>query len=323
MKSLYVFTIIVACSLIIFAQNDNSNLNFVRVSVFDEYGRYFTGLKPENIVLKEGKETKQVLQLQSEETEPVAVAILIDDDYYPVSSAKTALQFIQKANSANDYSIISYNKTAELLADWKSGDDKIVASLNKIAASKIKTRESVTFDAIALGLEKLKQSALKKNVLLIFGSFYDTKSKTTFDNLKSLVESSDSIIYGVKFYESDGGYIPSRDKNFEKITEISGGRYFDFYLDSGKQVTYRQPDIGIGSPIRDVTPKPSAMLQNLEKEISAFCEMLIGNVEITYLLSYEQKSANSHEKLEIKVNLLNDKGKKIDLKTRFKKLPQT
>lgn len=320
MKSIYIFIIVAIFSLTIFAQNDNSELNFVRLSVFDDEGRNVSGLKPEHFILKEGKETKKISQLLFEENEPVAISILIDDSYFPVAAAKTALQFIQKANSANDYCIISFNQNTELLADWKSDDDKIVSSLNKIAGSKVKTKDFVPFDAVAFGLEKLEQSALKKKVLLIFGTSYDTKSKISFKNLKDAVKNSDSIIYAVKFYISHGYSVPARDEKFEKITEMSSGGLFDFYIDSGMQESFSRPEFGNAPPRYEVSPKPALMRQNLEKAISDFCDMLVLNVEKTYLIAYEQKAPSDGGKLEIKISIQDDKGKKIKSNTRVKKL---
>lgn len=324
MKILYLLAVIAAFSTNVFAQKDDSKSKFVRLLVFDDYGRYISGLKPENITLRENKETKEISRLLFEENEPVAVLVLIDGGYFPAIAAKTALQFIQKANSANDYCIIRYNQNTELLADWKSNDDEIVASLKNIADSKSKAKDFVPFDAISLGLEKLQQSPLRKKVLMILGSSYDTKSKVSFENLKDSIKNSDTIIYAVKVtMQSDYSSILIRDEKFEKLAELSGGKLFDLYLDSGRMALAPRSEIGNGFPARtEVIQKPSSMIRNPEKNISELCDVLVTNIEKTYLVAYPRNSLTDKAKIEIKINLQDDKGKKIKTETRVKKLLQ-
>jgi hypothetical protein len=323
MKIALVLVLISFFSFNIFAQDAISKSNYLRLSIFDAAGRPVTGLKSENFILSDGKTPLKVAQLTAEDDEPTAISIVIDEGNFPGVAAMLALRFIQKANSSNDYCIIGTDQNAQLLADWKSADDRLIASLNKIAGTKAKSKNSAVFDAVAFGLEKLRQSTLKKKVLLFFGSSGDLKSKTSFAKLKDSAENSDAIIYAVNFYMMpDYSSVSVSDEKLEKLTDVGGGRTFDFYLDSGTQMSLNSAGIGSDPLRREIVQKPSAMVRNPERDASDFSEMLAAYVQKTYLLAYESNAANGDGKIEVKVNFQDDQGKKVKLKTRLKKLSQ-
>lgn len=306
-----------------FSQN-SAKMKYVRISVFDEYGRIPANLKPENFVIEENK-TPQKITYFDEEKKPAAVVILIDKKYFPSLSAISALRFIQKSNKNNDYAIVGFDDEIEELADWKSNDETLVLSLNKIANSKSKNSSSIFFDAVNYSLEKLAKSNAEKKILLVFADDYDRKSKTSISKLTNLIKSSSATIYGIDFidYSRVPTFVSSYHETFDKLTTKGGGKVYDFPYSSDapnfRVDEYRSSDgRTIRREVKDL-PKYAKPQKSIEEIYDKYLDEIIETIERTYLLGYipSDSGGKQHEaKIKIKVN--DEKGKKLSLKFKSK-----
>ena len=314
MKPLFL-VIFLVFSLESFAQI-SSETNYLRFSAFNNDGEVISELKPDMVTLKTNGEIRKVKELVSEKDEPAAVAILLRAGSFAPIRATMALKYIQKANSKNDYCIIDISTEAKVIADWKSTDDKLVSSLNKVAASKTKPEDGIVFDATALALKKLQESPLKKKVLLIMDIFYSDISRRELLQLIDLVKESDAIIYGVKIIlDSYSNY--DRDENIEKISDSSGGRVYFLYIESGMEYAFPSNPIG---RIIESERRPKIVKRSIENESQKFAEMLVIRIETTYLLAYESQPNDKSEKIKVIAETTDKKGKKIKVEVAVKKI---
>jgi hypothetical protein len=315
-KRLFSILLLMTLALDAFPQSNADQSRQIRLLALDAYGRVISGLKPENLLIKSGREKPGVSKMMFEENEPVAVAILINDRTFPDAAAYVALRFAQNANSSNEYCVIASNETAEVLANWQRAGSSLTSTLKQIAEAGKKKDRSVLFDAVALGLKKLAESSLKKKAVLIFGNGYDLDSKTKIGTLKELLRASDAVVNAVSITFDPGWRILPRDEVLEKITEPTGGRVLQVYLDSGIETVFPRPGAGNNPPLSETRQKPASLIRNPDEYLSDISEQLAHYIEKTYLVEF--LSAANPDKLDVQISLRDTSGNRLRTTARFR-----
>lgn len=218
-------------STLVFSQTDgDSQTIYLRVNVTNKFGRNVTGLKKEHFKVTEGK-TEQEISYFNDREEPASVAVLMDISGSVTANeiqaaAKTALRFVQTANSKNDYLLVAFGSEIYPLADWGSTDKQIVEALNQAANFKRNPQNTKFHDACWFALEKLEKSRFQKKVLLIVSDGEDTDSDRTSAKVKEKLKASDISVYSISFMNSDTVKSFQGQAFLEELTEITGGKSF-------------------------------------------------------------------------------------------------
>src|SRR5262249_19741978 len=126
------------------------------------------------------------------------------------------------------------------------------------------------YDAIAAGLREMQRARHQKRILLLVTDGFDTKSRTTADQVEDLLQRSGVLLYaiGIDDDNSDTSIRRPRyhiyDYMLGKLSSAGGGRVIRLY-------TGRNYDVGLLS------------------------EMLLGELHQEYTLGYYPRAEPGHE----------------------------
>lgn len=228
--------------------SNNSETRRFTVTVVDKNGRVVSGLTKDAFAVFEGKTQREISYFNEEEA-PASVGIMIDVsrsvNLPNVHASKLiTAKFIQRSHPVNEYFIGEFNNRWRELTGWTRDEAVIVGGLRK-AATMTKPDGAqppppkpygltALYDACLAALEKVAQGKHPKRVLLIItDGGADNASKHKFSELKSLIKTSDVLIYALAV--SDPGWpdqIGARE--LEELTALSGGRAY--FVDTGGEV---------------------------------------------------------------------------------------
>jgi Ca-activated chloride channel family protein len=173
--------------------------------------------------------------------------------------------------------LIGFNSQAKLLVDNTKSDTEIVNSVAMMPT----TGSTSLYDAVYMGVEKLKQARYNRKVLLIFSDGQDNTSRYTEKEIKNLVKESDVEIFSIG------------------TTAIWQQIEFDDY--HGMEIL---DDLGTMTGGVAYFPKDF-------KEMSLVCRSIGAELRNQYSLAYTSSNANydgKWRKLRVKIKGVKDAG---------------
>jgi Ca-activated chloride channel family protein len=203
------------------------NLVMVPVSITDGLHRPVVGLESENFQLFEGKKAQEIKNFSSEDT-PVSVGILVDTSGSMSSKLARAreavLQFCETANPQDEFFLISFADTPQLMTDFTTSTEHIE---NDLLTSRSKGQTSL-LDAIYMGVRKMRDARYARKALLILSDGGDNHSRYTEKDVKSALRESDVMVFAVGTYER---YVTTQEELFgpallQTVAGITGGQSF-------------------------------------------------------------------------------------------------
>lgn len=203
----------------------------VRVSVMDPLNRYVVGLKREDFKLFEDK-IEQTVTHFSNGPAPLSVGFVFDTsgsmEDNILSARNSVVSFLEQSDPDDEYVLITFNDRARLLQGFTSRGEDIQ---NEISISSPKGRTAL-YDALYLGLEKMRDARHDKKALIIITDGEDNSSRYTFTEVKELAQESDVLIYVI----GERGELGFGRFVISDIAGLTGGRAF--FPDSFKQLEY-------------------------------------------------------------------------------------
>ena len=203
----------------------------IRVSVTDPLNRYVVDLEKEHFKIFENK-VEQSISHFSNQLYPVTVGIIFDvsgsmgDNVY--SARNSVVRFLDQGNPADEYFLVTFSNSATLLQDFTSRNENIQ---NEVSITNPKGRTAL-YDALYLGLEKIRGARHRKKALIIITDGEDNSSRYTFSEVRDFAKESDVQIYVIG-ERSDLGFGRGI---IAEIVRLTGGRAF--FPNSFKQLDY-------------------------------------------------------------------------------------
>lgn len=203
----------------------------VRVTVTDPLNRYVIGLDQDHFKIFENKVEQDIIHFSNDRS-PVSVGIILDvsgsmsDNI--LSARNSVIRFLEQGDPGDEYFLITFNDRTALAQDFTSRSENIQ---NDISITAPKGRTAL-FDAIYLGLEKIREGRNDKKALIIITDGEDNRSRYNFSEVKEFAKESDVQIYVIGERDELGygrGIIA-------EITRLTGGR--PFFPNSFKQLDY-------------------------------------------------------------------------------------
>ena len=208
----------------------DSPLVLIPVTVTDPLNRFVTGLEKENFKLFEDKKEQMVQQFSSEDA-PLSVGLVFDASGSMgrklEKSRQAVAQFFKTANPEDEFFLVQFNDTAELVNGFTTSLEEIQ---NKLTFTQSKGRTAL-LDAIYLALHTMKKAKNPRKALLVISDGGDNNSRYTENEIKNLVREADVQIYAIGSYEPVG----ARGRTAEElagpgllteIAEQTGGRQY-------------------------------------------------------------------------------------------------
>jgi Ca-activated chloride channel homolog len=209
---------------------DRTELVNLSVSVTDRSGRAITGLAPQDIVVYEDK-VKQKIEHYVADDAPISVGVVFDISdsmRNKIEQARDALKaFVEASHAEDDFFLIGFNRRANLLADFCDGAG-LQRRLNIVATQ----GETALYDAVLLGVEKVRQGRHRRHALLVISDGQDNASQYTLKQLRQRLKESDVQLYCVGVGRPGlSEKAEQRDKMrgqmiLNEIAQLTGGRAF-------------------------------------------------------------------------------------------------
>ncbi|HEV8369412.1 MAG TPA: VWA domain-containing protein [Pyrinomonadaceae bacterium] len=187
----------------IFAAEQTNDTFALTLTVTDKKGRPVAGLQRSDFTLLIDKQPAEIVSFSN--NGPVSVGLLFDisGSMMTESSKETQkrwdkigdgiVRFLERSHGQNEYFVIVFASTAKLIVDWTSDPRTIFAGLGQVTRG----RETALYDALAMGMNKVKQGHRPKRALLVISDGQDNASKHKFTDVRDLLKRSDVLLYGV------------------------------------------------------------------------------------------------------------------------------
>jgi VWFA-related protein len=192
--------------------------------------RFVTGLEKEDFTVFEENEPQEIFSFSSEDA-PISIGLVFDCSGSMGSklekSREAVAQFFRTANPEDEFFLVQFNDTADLVQHFTTSLEEIQ---NRLTFTQSKGRTAL-LDGIYLALHEMKKARNPRKALLIISDGGDNSSRYTEGEIKNLVKEADVQIYAIGIYEPVG----SRSRTPEEmsgpglLTEISeqtGGRQY-------------------------------------------------------------------------------------------------
>jgi len=124
--------------------------------------------------------------------------------------------FVETSHAEDDFFLVGFNRRAELLAEF-CDDAGLQRRLNMVAAH----GETALYDAVLLGVEKVRQGRHRRRALLVISDGQDNASLYTLEQLRQRLKESDVQLYCV------GIGRPGLSEKAEKRQEMRGQMILD------------------------------------------------------------------------------------------------
>ncbi len=205
----------------------NVDLVVLDVAVTDAQGRYVRDLNHENFEVLEDGRPQSITVFRNEDI-PIAAGAIVDSSGSMASKrAETiaaALSFVRASNSADDIFVVNFNERVALglppEISFTANPDLLRAALSRMPIG----GRTALYDAIAAGLEHIRQSQYRRKFLIVFSDGGDNDSRETLGHLTRLIQESGVTLYTIGLFDSS-----DRDRNpgvLKKLAHLSGGRAY-------------------------------------------------------------------------------------------------
>jgi Ca-activated chloride channel family protein len=213
------------------------DLVLVNAAVSDHSGRPITGLDRNHFQIWEDKVEQKIGYFSSEEI-PVSLGIVFDisgsmRDKFSVSR-DAVLKFLQTGGPQDEYALIEFSSRPEVTQDFTSD---VKEFQNRIAAASPEGYTAL-YDAVYLGIERLRHAHNRRKALLLVTDGEDNHSHYTFNDVKELAKEADIQLFaiGIPGYPTlrlgasmidarKGSHVPGQDV-LQELVDLAGGQAF-------------------------------------------------------------------------------------------------
>jgi Ca-activated chloride channel family protein len=190
------------------------DLVLVNATVTDTEGRYAVGLEKQNFRIWEDKVEQQIEYFSTEDA-PISVGLIFDasgsmHDTLPYAR-QAALAFLQTANVDDEYFLVEFNDRPRVTVDTTKDVGKLQGHIIFIPAK----GSTALYDAVYMGMEKLKKATYPKRALITITDGGENHSRYTFSNLRDFVREQNVQIFSIG---AEGG--------INNLVEMTGGYAF-------------------------------------------------------------------------------------------------
>ncbi len=172
----------------------NVDLVMVNVTTTDPDNRLITDLKPENFQLFEDK-VEQKIRYFSNEIAPLSLGIVFDISHSmqrKLNLARdAAVQFLQTGTLEDEYFLVEFSSRAQLTEDFTTDISRLRDRLSLRPAE----GSTALYDAVYLGLSKVKAGQNPKKALLLITDGEDNHSRYSLRDIREFVRESDVQIF--------------------------------------------------------------------------------------------------------------------------------
>ncbi len=199
----------------------NVDLVLVPVTVTDTATRIITGLERSNFVVTEDNRPQEIQYFYTQDA-PISVGIIFDSSGSmgtAINSSREAVQeFMKTSNPEDEFFLITFADKPMIMGDFTDKPEEIEGKL----VYPVPRGLTALWDAVYLGLKKMKSSKYQKKALLVISDGGENHSRYTLKEMQEVVRESDVQIYGVAIPGADYG-----PWGMTSLSNATGGRTFE------------------------------------------------------------------------------------------------
>ncbi len=172
----------------------------VILTVTDTPGRYMGGLHKGQVTMLDNGIPQELLSIE-ESGFPVSIGLLfnVSKGRYRDSLALTRKMipsFFEAPQNTNEYFIMGFDKDSFLAADWTREPKELMSGFDKLASVK-PSKSATRFDALEIGLKKMRDARYFKRALIMVSDIDEVGSKLKLDQLIEALKRSDVLVYSI------------------------------------------------------------------------------------------------------------------------------
>jgi Ca-activated chloride channel family protein len=199
------------------------------VTVTDKQGHAVRNISKDAFTVHEEKKPQEITSF-AQNDEPLSLGILFDlsgsmrDRKKNLQSIikENLMSFAQQSNPSNEYFIMVFTEQVRLLLDWTRDPGQIEQTLSNFQMPE--RGATALYDACITAIEKIKQGANQKRVLLVVTDGQDSSSKQTYRYLRELVKRSEVLTYCIHLSDPITDALSGYGKEIlEELSKITGG----------------------------------------------------------------------------------------------------
>ncbi len=177
------------------------DLVLVPVTVTDSRNRMVLGLEQPSFRIYENDQEQQIRYFGVEDA-PISVGLVLDLSKSIgnkfVTERAAVDTFFGNANSQDEYFVVTFADRPTVRATATQSIDEIQQGL----AAEVPDGHTALFDAVYLGMAKLRSARYPRRVLLIISDGGDNHSRYGLKEVKSLAQEADVGIYAIGVFDS-------------------------------------------------------------------------------------------------------------------------
>ena len=206
----------------------NTNLVTFNVSVSNIDGAAVTGLNKNDFNIFDNKILQEIIFF-SDIDAPASISVVLDTSASmsgnKIIQAKEALaNFIQTSKSEDEFFLIDFGSRPNLLLNGTRAGDSVLEKFTYLQPK----GNTALYDAINLGLERVRRGSHSKKIILLISDGEDNNSRFSFRDLKKQLKESDAIIYTIGIgnsYKLIGKGLNGKDI-LKELSAFSNGKSF-------------------------------------------------------------------------------------------------
>jgi Ca-activated chloride channel family protein len=215
-------------------------------TVINKKGELVTGLQRNDFQISVDNKAANIIDFREEDL-PLNVGIVFDTSASiagnprqssakaireVIQSVQQALKgFLKMSNPENEYFLITFSDTSQLVLDWTSDSEALIGTLGGARPK----GNTAFYDACYLAIDKVQRGHHSKRALILISDGQDNVSTHSFVDVRDKLRTSDVLVYSVSFSRPD--LMPTESKQdgqeiSKQFSLVSGGRAF--YKSSAK-----------------------------------------------------------------------------------------
>jgi Ca-activated chloride channel family protein len=190
------------------------DLVLINATVTDAEGRYVVGMDKDRFHVWEDK-VEQKVEYFSTEDAPISVGLIFDasGSMQPMLTYahQAALAFLRTADARDEYFLVEFNEKPHVTVDLTTDIAKLQEHIMFIPAK----GSTALYDAVYVGMEKLKKASYTKRALITITDGDENHSRYSFSNLRDFVREQNVQIFSIGAFGAING-----------LVEMTGGYAF-------------------------------------------------------------------------------------------------
>ena len=164
-------------------------------TVTDANGRYAGGMAADDFIVEEDGVPQKISHFSQDHDIPVSVGIVLDISGSMERKIRTAIDavdgFIRTIHEDDDIFLMTFSSRPDLRQDFTSDRGRLSKALRSIQV----TGGTAMYDALGMGLDKIRSGRHDKRAILLISDGEDTSSHLKFEETLQTIRKSELLVY--------------------------------------------------------------------------------------------------------------------------------